>query len=75
MRTTKSYFTFLHLGLLLLSGGVISVSSFGIQNNQSFSTGNRIFSTTTLRMMEECPEIPTTAQLNPKYDTCIIALG
>ena len=25
--------------------------------------------------MEECPEIPITAQMDPKYDTAIIALG
>lgn len=29
----------------------------------------------TLNMSNECPEIPITAQMDPKYDTAIIALG
>ena len=28
-----------------------------------------------MKMAKECPEIPITAQLNPNYDTAIIALG
>jgi hypothetical protein len=28
-----------------------------------------------LKMSTECPEIPITAQLDPKFDTAIIALG
>mmetsp|Transcript_15684 Transcript_15684/g.19904 ORF Transcript_15684/g.19904 Transcript_15684/m.19904 type:complete len:86 (+) Transcript_15684:62-319(+) len=74
-----------YLLLVIVSASISEVSSFtfGI-NSASRKRVDIMASTTTsscsrrgsqLRMMEECPEIPTTAQIDPKYDTCIIALG
>lgn len=69
---------------ILLAAGTITVSSFGVNSpiqSQTLSAFVRSASPSVssspskLNMMEECPEIPFTAQLDPKYDTCIIALG
>lgn len=65
----------------------VSVSSFGINTHSlsSVSTINTLsisflgsrnqFKLQMTMGDDECPEIPTTAQLDPKYDTCVIALG
>lgn len=62
--------------VLLLSTSIFLVSSFGINSiSNSFSNRLNSISSSRLQMGEECPEIPVIAQLDPKYDTCIIALG
>lgn len=72
--------------VFLLSTTLFLVSSFGLNSiSTSFTKKIRLsssaiqttlVSSSRLQMMgEECPEIPVTAQLDPKYDTCIIALG
>lgn len=50
-------------------------SSVGVVRNSSSSSSSSRQSTKLQMMMEICPEIITTAQMDPKYDTCIIALG
>jgi len=61
---------------LSLSANISQVSSFTVGSlNSAASKTAFTREDSKLRMMEECPEIPFTAQLDPKYDTCIIALG
>ncbi len=54
-------FSVLFLSLLAASTSFIPVQTFKARS--------------ALKMNEECPEIPITAMMDPKYDTAIIALG
>ena len=72
------------LGAIIIAVSTTTSFSFGIHSSVgvirnsssgSSSSSSSRQSTKLQMMMEMCPEIPTTAQMDPKYDTCIIALG
>ena len=66
---TSILFTMVRIALLFTI--LTAAHAFVSQSTLLFSR-----TATSLNMIdEECPEIPIEAQLDPKYDTAIIALG